>query len=399
MKELPQTYDGISKKFLSSISQMKSVRIDIIFDQYFSPSIKDCERLRREEATSPVSIGPNQIRPHNFAAELKNIPFKEALVNFFIDHWDSEDMVPFIGNKNIYLSFNKCYSYKVLDNKVIKTIEESLSCEEHEEADSRIIYHICQIDFDAEIVIRCSDSDILIILLGNMDHLNSSLKLWINMGVGNHQRYINVNDVYRILGDSLSKALPCFHALTGCDYTPAFFRKGKVRPFKLLEKSKEYQLACENIITDDDKTLETSFKTLEKFICEIYGVKNFSDINDVRFHLFSSTFQSKKSDENFQKKYRNFDSSSLPPCKAELQQHLLRVRYVTKLWKNAHLKHPTSLSPVASGWTINDDKYDFVWFVGEQLPSQVADIIIQSKYKIEHSSIITKICNKQDQLH
>ena len=302
MKEIPQTYDGISKKFLSSISQMKSVRIDIIFDQYFSPSIKDCERLRREEATSPVSIGPNQIRPHNFAAELKNIPFKEALVNFFIDHWDSEDMVPFIGNKNIYLSFNKCYSYKVLDNKVIKTIEESLSCEEHEEADSRIIYHICQIDFEAEIVIRCSDSDILIILLGNMDHLNSSLKLWINMGVGNHQRYINVNDAYRILGDSLSKALPCFHALTGCDYTPAFFRKGKVRPFKLLEKSKEYQLACENIITDDDKTLETSFKTLEKFICEIYGVKNFSDINDVRFHLFSNTFQSKKSDENFQKK-------------------------------------------------------------------------------------------------
>ena len=129
-----------------------------------------------------------------------------------------------------------------------------------------------------------------------------------------------------------------------------------------------------------------------------YGVKNFSDINDVRFHLFSSTFQSKKSDENFQKKCRNFDSFSLSSCKAELQQHLLRVRYVTKLWKNA-LKHPTSLSPVASGWTINDDKYDFVWFVGERLPSQVADIIIQSKYKIEHSSIITKICNKQDQLH
>ncbi|KAL3279889.1 hypothetical protein HHI36_017395 [Cryptolaemus montrouzieri] len=167
----------------STISQMKSIRIDIIFDQYFSPSIKDCERLRREELTTPVSIGPNQVRPHNFGAELKNIQFKEALVNFFIDHWDSEDMLPFIGNKNIYVSFNKCYSYKVLNNKVIKTIEESLSCEEHEEADTRIIFHVCQIDFDAEIVIRCSDSDILIILLGNMDHLNSSLKIWINMGV------------------------------------------------------------------------------------------------------------------------------------------------------------------------------------------------------------------------
>ncbi|KAI4464442.1 dna topoisomerase i [Holotrichia oblita] len=107
----------------------------------------------------------------------------------------------------------------------------------------------------------------------------------------------------------------------------------------------------------------------------MYGVKNSSDVNEVL------TFQSKNIDENFDKKFKNFDSSSLPPCKVELQQHLFRVRYVTKLWRNAHLRHTTSLSPVASGWTINDNKYDFVWFVGEQLPYQVADIIIQRKKK------------------
>ncbi|CAF4875188.1 unnamed protein product [Pieris macdunnoughi] len=267
---------------------------------------------------------------------------KKLWLTFFIDHWGSEDMLPFIGNKNIYVSFNKCYSYKVINNKVIKTIEESLSCEEHEEADSRIIFHICQIDFDAEVVIRCSDSDILIILLGNMDHLKKSLKIWINMGVGNHQRYININELYRILGDSLCKALPCFHAITGCDYTPAFFRKGKVKPFKILENSEEYQLAFDNIISDDKEVLETTFVILEKFICQI-----------------------------------------LPPCKVELEQHLLRVRYVTKIWRNAHLKHPTSLSPMAFGWTINGDKYDFVWFLGDQLPSSVADIIVQNDRVLE----------------
>ncbi|KAG8310909.1 hypothetical protein J6590_055065 [Homalodisca vitripennis] len=46
-------------------------------------------------------------------------------------------------------------------------------------------------------------------------------------------------------------------------------------------------------------------------------------------------------------------------------------------------KHPTSLSPVASGWTINDDKYDFIWFVGEQLPSTVSDVIIQNDRVLE----------------
>ncbi|GFW32885.1 uncharacterized protein TNCV_1774521 [Trichonephila clavipes] len=332
------------------ISQFKSPRSDIIFDQYFTPSIKDCERLRRNETTSTVSIGSNQICYHNFAGELKNTQFKEALVNFFIDHWANDNMYPFIGNKTIYLSFDKCYLYRVVNNHVIRSIEESLSCEEHEEADTRFIYHICQISVDAPVVVRCSDSDILIILLGNLDHLNASLKLWIQWGVGNHER---------------------------CDYTPAFFWKGKLRPFKLLEKSVEYQLACQEIITDDDDELERTFAILEKFICHMHRVPNSSNVNDVRFYLFSKTYPSKKLDDNFEKKCRSFDSSSLPPCKAELYQHLLRVLYVKKFWRNAHLKNPSSLSPLASGWIINDDKYDFVWFAGEQFPSSVADIVIK----------------------
>ncbi|KAK4886112.1 hypothetical protein RN001_002383 [Aquatica leii] len=69
--------------------------------------------------------------------------------------------------------------------------------------------------------------------------------------------------------------LPCFHAITGCDYTPAFFRKDKVRPFKVLEKSKEYQSAFGNVTTDDKELLESTFVTLEKFICQIYSVNNF----------------------------------------------------------------------------------------------------------------------------
>ncbi|GFY61622.1 uncharacterized protein TNIN_408861 [Trichonephila inaurata madagascariensis] len=75
----------------------------------------------------------------------------------------------------------------------------------------------------------------------------------------------------------------------------------------------------------------------------------------------------------------NIDSASLPPCKAELYQHLLQVRYVTKFLKSAPLKTSSSLSPLASGCIINDDKYDFVWFAGEQFPSSVADIIIKTK--------------------
>ena len=112
----------------------------------------------------------------------------------------------------------------------------------------------------------------------------------------------------------------------------------------------------------------------------MYGVRNSNNINDVRFYLFSKTYRSKNSDDNFHKIFKNFDSSNLPPCKAELRQHLIRARYVAKFWGNANLKYPTSLSPEACGWTINNNKYDFVWFAGDQLPSLVADIIVKGKY-------------------
>ncbi|GFW09359.1 uncharacterized protein TNCV_2066181 [Trichonephila clavipes] len=175
MKEVPQTFDGISKSFLKMISQFKSPRIDMVFDHYFTLSIIDCERLRSNKTASTVSIGPNQIWHHKFAGELKNTQFKEALVKFFIDHWANDNMYPFIGNKTIYLSIDKCYSYRVVNNQVIISIEESLSCDEHEAVcvcDTRIIYHICQISVQAQVVVGCSDSDILIILLDNLDHLN-----------------------------------------------------------------------------------------------------------------------------------------------------------------------------------------------------------------------------------
>ncbi|CAH1107931.1 unnamed protein product [Psylliodes chrysocephalus] len=84
MKEIPQTFNGLSNKVLSTITQFKASRIDNIFDQYFTPSIKDSKRTRRDESASPVSIGSNQIRPHNYTAQLKNIQFKEDLVKFFL---------------------------------------------------------------------------------------------------------------------------------------------------------------------------------------------------------------------------------------------------------------------------------------------------------------------------
>lgn len=114
MKEVPKTFGNISKRFLQMVTKYPGQRIDVIFDQYWSPSIKDNERSLRLETVQMQFIisGPEQVRPSDFSNELKNIRFKEALIDFFTAHWASSKVIPFLGTKLIHLNFRNCSSYQ-----------------------------------------------------------------------------------------------------------------------------------------------------------------------------------------------------------------------------------------------------------------------------------------------
>ncbi|CAH1110447.1 unnamed protein product [Psylliodes chrysocephalus] len=128
----------------------------------------------------------------------------------------------------------------MINNKVISKIHEDLSCSEHEEADTKIVYHVCNIDAQANFVIRCSDTDIAAIILGNIHHLkNGDSHIWILTSTGNKQRYVDLNTICEQFGPSPSfcRSLPAFHANRGCDFNPAFFKKGKQMPYIILKKN------------------------------------------------------------------------------------------------------------------------------------------------------------------
>ena len=63
-------------------------------------------------------------------------------------------------------------------------------------------------------------------------------KIWFEAGMQgkNNLRFINVSNFYPELGEILCKALPTYHAFAGWDYTPSFFKKGKVSPLKVSQK-------------------------------------------------------------------------------------------------------------------------------------------------------------------
>ena len=76
--------------------------------------------------------------------------------------------------------------------------------------------HIHNVTENSNVVIKCNDSDILLILLGNMDKFTDK-NVWMEVGfvTKNTLRYININSLANNLGMQICKALPAFMHLQG----------------------------------------------------------------------------------------------------------------------------------------------------------------------------------------
>ncbi|GFW84840.1 uncharacterized protein TNCV_681281 [Trichonephila clavipes] len=195
---------------------------------------------------------------------------------------------------------------------------------------------------------------------------------------GNRVRYIDITKVYEHLGCSLSRYLPRFHPITGCDYNPAFFKKGKQKPFNILKKNEEYLETFMKFGDPDlfrDLELEKNvFNKIQKFICEAYNVPGMIDVDAARFQLFINTYMVSDVNEEFiRMNVKTFDASNLPPCKSELLQQFRRANYITSLWSIAHMKAICIFSPKNNGWTFKDNQYHFNWFDGDQLLAFVSE--------------------------
>ncbi|KAL4711209.1 hypothetical protein ACJJTC_019050 [Scirpophaga incertulas] len=51
-----------------------------------------------------------------------------------------------------------------------------------------------------------------------------------------------------------------------------------------------------------------------------------------------------------------------------------RSTYIAQIWCNAYKQIPSTLLPIRYGWILNDGRYDFDWFHGEECPQKVCDI-------------------------
>ena len=161
-----------------------------------------------------------------------------------------------------------------------------------------------------KILLRTVDTDVLVLAAAFLQQITEGehLDLWVAFRTGNHFQYIAAHEIATKLGPEVSKALPVFHAFTGCDTVSCF--GGRVKK-TALEAWKSYQDVTDVFLALAYKPLEVSsrcVKHLEHFVVLMYGqTSSKTSVNDERKKLFAQ-------------KGRGLDA--IPPTRAVLvEQH------------------------------------------------------------------------------
>ena len=164
-----------------------------------------------------------------------------------------------------------------------------------EEADTRIVVHILHSLSNGakSIEVKTLDTDVLVILLikfCEFQEICNELELCVAFGVGKDYKLININAMFDSL-DRSSQAMLMFHALTGCDTTSTFFRKGKKIAWKTWKSfpivTSVFLDIFDNPFQEINSNFET-FKILERYTILLYD-RNCTEecVNDARRELFS----------------------------------------------------------------------------------------------------------------
>ena len=188
--------------------------------------------------------------------------------------------------------------------------------------------------------------------------------VWGDCGTSNHRRFVNITKVGQAIGPAMCAALPGLHSFSGCDFTSAFARKGKIRPLEMTMKCPSFQLAFSEL-SKDEPSLTTN-DTLHEFVTVLYGAKKRRSLNSQRYMTVEKSYAGKGGPENPFQGLRNIEGSSIPPSEAEVGPHIDRSNFVAHMWASALNtdlpKHPEK------GWVLDDGKYIPVYFTGPQLP-------------------------------
>ena len=379
IQDLPITYGEIASLLMVKLCGY-SCRVDIVFDTYLDPSVKDVEHERRCGGAGDADYtitGPSQKRPKDWKKALRSITFKTALCKFLFNEWRQHANINVVSGHDIYVALEKkCYCLRVHEGKLVCEDVEALSSN-HIEADTRIILHMfSMLNCHKHISVRTSDTDVFILLIYHVSHhQDCNAQVWMDAGLSsnNTRRHINISNIVEHLSQNVIDALPGLHAFTGSDYTAAFMNKGKVRPLQIMMKDTRFADAFSSL-GNAEKIDSAVADEIERFTCNLYGFSKLTYVDDVRHALFQQKYLPKQNSSPFEK-LQAFNPSSMPPCQQVLHNKIRRANFVASMWKKSNAKTPIVMKAEDNGWNLDNGRYSINWFTCPQLPNTIIDII------------------------
>ena len=184
------------------------------------------------------------------------------------------------------------FNDSILSNDVLQ--ERLISSCTSEEADQRIICHAIKLAGKEcqHIQLRSADTDIIIISIAHSEIIFSKGVDVLNVNCGSGKFY-NVKPTSVQLGAGVSKALPFFHAFSGCETVSSFCNHEKRKFFdtwmKLNKVNGELTELFKSLSSMPDQTESTDVDLLGPFVMEVYqqNSKRNISLNIFKMNQFS----------------------------------------------------------------------------------------------------------------
>ena len=264
-------------------------RLIICIDDYHEKSMKDRERKDKRDGKEEGKIiyvtGVEQIMPKGklkWADFLSNGKNKNDLMQCFGTYLKTEEASRKLnGLELIFCGRKSIWSIRG------DVVTEHGPCN-HEEADTKI--PLFASSAGCNVVCIAQDCDILILLIFAFANVRPEFRWQLRY---EYAKFAEVNSIYDNLGDHVSKLLIHYHAISGCDTTSYFFRRGKILPFKKALKSGSLSLLAG--LGEDVKISTRDIAACKEFIRTVmYQGEPKDSYLQTRMNLMMNRLQSPK---------------------------------------------------------------------------------------------------------
>ncbi|KAL8561151.1 hypothetical protein ACOMHN_054522 [Nucella lapillus] len=220
----------------------------------------------------------------------------------------------------------------------------------HEEADSRMLLHASHAAQHGHhaILIRTVDTDVVVLAVSLAQELQPEDKLWLAFGTGQSFRYLAAHEIAAGLGREKARALPIFHALTGCDTVSSFAKRGKKTAWAVWTVLPELTEALLLLFSAPRDIPDDAMRIIERFVILLYDrTSKCTDIDKARRKIFA----------------RKNNVQLIPPTKADLEEHVKRAVYQGgHVWGQILLPAPELPPPTNWGWSrTGEGQYTPYW--------------------------------------